>query len=65
VPEVRRVILAMTKPKEEQESRLGWSLWRRAHQAVAKRCYTARTDRCEAQVRGAAAPSCGKWVRQT
>jgi hypothetical protein len=35
------VILAMTKPKEEREFRLGWSLWRRAHQAVAKRCHTA------------------------
>jgi hypothetical protein len=33
------VILAMTKPKEEQEFRLGWSLWRRAHHAVAKRCH--------------------------
>jgi hypothetical protein len=46
VPEVRRVILAMTKPKEEREFRLGWSLWRRAHQAVAKRCHTAS---CEAK----------------
>ncbi len=33
------MILAMTKPKEEREFRLGWSLWRRAHQAVAKRCH--------------------------
>jgi len=41
VPEVRRVILAMTKPKQEREFRLGWSLWRRAHQAVAKRCHKA------------------------
>jgi Putative transposase of IS4/5 family (DUF4096) len=29
----------MTKPEEEREFRLGWSLWRRAHQAVAKRCH--------------------------
>ncbi|MBV9455066.1 MAG: transposase [Rubrobacter sp.] len=41
MPEVRRVILAMTGPIEEQDFRLGWSLWRRAHQAVAKRCHKA------------------------
>lgn len=41
VPEVRRVILAMAGPIEEREFRLGWSLWRRAHQAVARRCHTA------------------------
>lgn len=35
------MILAMTKPKEEREFRLGWSLRRRAHQAVAKRCHEA------------------------
>ncbi len=34
------MILAMAAPEEEQEFRLGWSLWRRAHQAVAKRCHT-------------------------
>jgi len=42
LPEVRRLILAMAGPEEEREFRLGWSLWRRAHQAVAKRCHTAR-----------------------
>jgi len=26
----------MAGPEEEREIRLGWSLWRRAHQAVAK-----------------------------
>ena len=41
VPEVRRVIRAMEGPIEEREFRLGWSLWRRAHQAVAKRCHKA------------------------
>lgn len=40
--EVRRLILAMTGPEEERESRLGWSLWRRAHQAVARRCHTTK-----------------------
>lgn len=39
---MRRLILAMAGPEEEREFRLGWSLWRRAHQAVAKRCHTAR-----------------------
>ncbi len=35
------MILAMAGPEEEREFRLGWSLWRRAHQAIAKRCHTA------------------------
>jgi hypothetical protein len=35
------VILAMASPKQEREFRLGWSLWRRAHQAVAKRSHAA------------------------
>lgn len=34
--------LAKDLPEEERDFRLGWSLWRRAHQAVAKRCHTAR-----------------------
>ena len=36
------MILALAGPEEELEFRLGWSLWRRAHQAVARRCHTAR-----------------------
>ena len=35
------MILAMARPKQEREFRLGWSLWRRAHQAVAKRSHAA------------------------
>ena len=31
----------MTAPEEQREFRLGWSLWRRAHQAVAKRSHEA------------------------
>lgn len=42
VPEVRRVLLASTGPEEERGLRMGWSLWRRAHQAVARRCHAAR-----------------------
>jgi hypothetical protein len=41
VPEVRRVIRAMVGPEEQREFRLGWSLFRRAHQAVAKRSHKA------------------------
>jgi len=39
VPEVRRLILAVTGPEDERAFRIGWSLWRRAHQAVARRCH--------------------------
>ena len=35
------MILAMAGPVEELGFRLGWSLWRRSHQAVSKRCHTA------------------------
>jgi Putative transposase of IS4/5 family (DUF4096) len=39
VPEVRSVLLALAEPDEEKRTfRLGWSAWRRAHQAVAERC---------------------------
>jgi hypothetical protein len=31
----------MAGPEEERGFRLGWLLWRRAHQAIAKRCHTA------------------------
>ncbi len=32
---------ALMGPEEKREFRLGWSLFRRAHQAVAKRCHKA------------------------
>ena len=41
MPEVRRLVRAMMGPEEKREFRLGWSLFRRAHQAVAKRCHEA------------------------
>ena len=41
VAEVRRLIRAMMGPEEHRGFRLGWSLFRRAHQAVAKRCHKA------------------------
>jgi hypothetical protein len=34
----------MAGAEEEREFRLGWSLWRRAHQAVARRCHSANRD---------------------
>ena len=41
VAEVRRLVMAMSGPEDEREFRLGWSLWRRAHQASAGRCHRA------------------------
>jgi hypothetical protein len=41
VPEVRRLISAMMGPEEQREFRLGWSVFRRAHQAMAKRSHKA------------------------
>lgn len=42
VPEVRRLLLALTEPPERFHFRVGWSHWRRRHQAIAKRCHMAR-----------------------
>jgi hypothetical protein len=43
IPEVRRLlcrlVLAALPPPEES---LGWSLWRRRHQAIARRCHYQR-----------------------
>jgi hypothetical protein len=36
------VALAMRESAERRTFRLGWSQWRRAHQAVAARCHAAR-----------------------
>lgn len=38
-------MLAAGAGDAERAFRLGWSRWRRAHQAVAKRCHTARRAR--------------------
>jgi hypothetical protein len=45
VPEVRRLFLALTGNGEQRYFRLEWSLWRRAHQAVAARCRALRRAR--------------------
>jgi hypothetical protein len=42
VPEVRRLLLALEEDEDQRTFRLGWSRWRRAHQAVARRCHVAR-----------------------
>jgi hypothetical protein len=45
VPEVRRLVLAMTEGEERRAFRFGWSVWRRAHQAVTARCHAVRRAR--------------------
>src|SRR5688500_10134491 len=50
VPEVRRLVLAMAEPKGRRRFLLGWSLWRRAHQAVAARCRAVRRSKRHAPV---------------
>jgi hypothetical protein len=58
VPEVRRLVLAMGEATEQRPFRLAWSRWRRAHQAVAARCHTARRALRQATLPAArAAPS--------
>jgi Putative transposase of IS4/5 family (DUF4096) len=43
VPEVRRLLLLLVQPADaEREHHLRWSLWRRQHQAVARRGHQAR-----------------------
>ncbi len=42
MPEARKLVLAMTAPKGQRRFLLGWSAWRRAHQAVAARCRAAK-----------------------
>jgi len=43
VPEVRRLLLLLAAPEDaEREHHLRWSLWRRRHQAVARRGHRAR-----------------------
>jgi hypothetical protein len=58
VPEVRRLFLALTGSREQRAFRLQWSLWRRAHQAVAARGHALRRaqERDRPLVRLAAPP---------
>jgi hypothetical protein len=45
VAEVRRLVLALVEREEHHAFHLSWSRWRRAHQAIAARCHTARRGR--------------------
>jgi len=47
----------MGEVAERRSFRLGWSRWRRAHQAVAARCHAARQGRQDARPPTRAAPS--------
>ncbi len=48
VPEVRRLVQARATTAAQREFLLGWSRWRRAHQAGANRCHYARRLRARA-----------------
>jgi len=48
VPEVRRLLLAVTEPAADFRFRLDWSRFRRHHQAVAKTCHSRRRARQQA-----------------
>jgi hypothetical protein len=45
VPEVRRLLLAVTEPPEHVRVRLAWSAFRRRHQAIAQQCHRVRRER--------------------
>jgi hypothetical protein len=42
---MRRLVLAMAEPPASHRFRLGWSGWRRRHQAVAQQCHATRQAR--------------------
>jgi hypothetical protein len=50
VPEVRRLVLAGGADANTQAFLLGWSRFRRAHQAVAQRCHITRRIRMRATI---------------
>jgi hypothetical protein len=50
VPEVRRLLRLLTEPPERHGFVLGWSRWRRAHQAVARRGHIAARARARPAV---------------
>ena len=45
MPEVRRLLLTGAEPAAHAAFRLGWSRFRRQHQAIAQRCHAARRAR--------------------
>jgi transposase len=58
VPEVRRLLLALAERGERRAHRLRWSVWRRAHQALANRCHATR--RALERARRLAGPAPGR-----
>ena len=52
MPEVRRLLLLLMEPPERAGFRLAWSTFRRRHQAVARRCHTARRAHQQPAPRG-------------
>lgn len=60
LPEVRRLLLMLAEPLALAAFRLGWSLFRRQHQAVAQRCHAARRARQHPDGKRAGSP--GEWV---
>ena len=67
MPEVRRLFLALTGSREQRDFGLRWSLWRRAHQAVAARCYAVRRahDRARPLVALATSPPAARRAELT
>ena len=72
VPEVRRLLWVLTDSPERRTHRLAWSVFRRHHQAVAKRGHTARRARAHqstadppVQILAAALPDLtdARWTR--
>lgn len=73
MPEVRRLLLTLTEPPDRLGFRLAWSTFRRRHQAVARRCHTARRAHQQSvrhgtltvQVLGPAVPELtdARWAR--
>jgi hypothetical protein len=57
VPEVQRLVLALSEPPERFGFRLGWSRWRRRHQAGARRGHLARRLREQPASRGSPGPA--------
>lgn len=45
MPEVRRLLLAVTEPPERVRFHLAWSAFRRRHQAIAQQCHRKRRER--------------------
>jgi hypothetical protein len=73
VPEVRRLLLTLTAPPDRRGVHLAWSTFRRRHQAIARRCHTARRAHQQPtphgplpiQTRGPAVPefTAAHWAR--